>query len=361
MAGSATSSYATANALEDSSANDTTNEQAVPVVTSAPTSAAGPNDPISIAMIDSSKHVKQEEWFQLLQDDGIPLPTKELAQWKIKPTKRKSSHITFSGRHYKQLYVLAAKVYDVYYARKIDLFVNMLKNKSDCIHHIGKQIVKMRYSRSKGYIHALVVGEEFKKIVSLPEINKQAMFHFVPQGQILKVFLEKWTGSTTEELMKPTDSDKLRVTGIMFLEGMREFIPYLLKNGDKSKRLTLDEWNGKKRRAYVMFTQQFYDPDVKVSLPSKWFDEITKTKINEKVGENAWEKLTEQFDPNKADRISLLRSGEHMKIIVGNVIREYNTVMEDYTKNTGGGDGDEALYVVWQERKDAAIVNYDRK
>ena len=33
--------------------------------------------------------------------------------------------------------------------------------------------------------------------------------------------------------------------------------------------------------------------------------------------------------------------------------------MEEYTKNTGGGDGDEALYVV--EREDAAIVNYDRK
>ena len=50
-----------------------------------------------------------------------------------------------------------------------------------------------------------------------------------------------------------------------------------------------------------------------------------------------------------------------MKIIVGNVIHKYNTVMEDYTKNTGGGDGDEALYIVWKERKDAAIVNYDRK
>ena len=83
--------------------------------------------------------------------------------------------------------------------------------------------------------------------------------------------------------MKLTDSDKLRVTGIMFLEGMRDFIPYLLKNGDKSKRLTLDEWNGKKRRVYVMFTQQFCDPDVKVSLPSKRFDEITKQRLMRKL------------------------------------------------------------------------------
>ena len=101
---------------------------------------------------------------------------------------------------------------------------------------------------------------------------------------------------------------------------------------------------------------------MKVSLPSKWFDEITKIKINEKVGENAWEKLTEQFDPNKPHRISLPRTEDHMKIIVGNVIREYNTVMEDYTKNTGGGDSDETSHIVWQEHKDAAaIVHYDRK
>ena len=352
---------ATSSATSAAGPNDPISRATELVVTSSATSAAGPNDPISRAMIDSSNYVKQEEWFQLLQDDGIPLSTEELEQWKNKPTKRKSSHITSSGRHYKQLYGLASKVYDVYYAKNVYLFVNMLKNKSDCIHLIGKEIAKTRHSRPKADIHSLVVGEEFKQFVSQPEFNGRAIFHFVPQGQILKFFLEKWTGSTTEELMKPTDSDKLRVTGILFQEGMREFIPYLLKNGDKSKRLTLDEWNGKKRRAFVLFTQHFCDPDVKISLPSKWFEEITKTKINEKVGENAWEDLTEQFDPNKPHRISLPRTEEHMKIIVGNVIREYNTVMEDYTKNTGGGDGDEALYVVWQEREDAAIVNYDRK
>jgi hypothetical protein len=51
-----------------------------------------------------------------------------------------------------------------------------------------------------------------------------------------------------------------------------------------------------------------------------------------------------------------------MKFIVDNTIHEYNTVMEDYTKNTGGGDSDETSHIVWQEHKDAAaIVHYDRK
>ena len=34
--------------------------------------------------------------------------------------------------------------------------------------------------------------------------------------------------------------------------------------------------------------------------------------------------------------------------------------MVAYTKNTGGGDGDDTAVMIWQEREDADILNYDR-
>ena len=70
---------------------------------------------IFYSLIETLPKSQQIEWFQLLQDDGIPLSTEqELEQWKDKSTKWKNFHITFSGRHYKELYGFAAKVYDVY-------------------------------------------------------------------------------------------------------------------------------------------------------------------------------------------------------------------------------------------------------
>ena len=35
--------------------------------------------------------------------------------------------------------------------------------------------------------------------------------------------------------------------------------------------------------------------------------------------------------------------------------------MEDYTKNTGGGDGDDATVMIWQEQEDADLLNFDRR
>ena len=42
-------------------------------------------------------------------------------------------------------------------------------------------------------------------------------------------------------------------------------------------------------------------------------------------------------------------------------ILKYNKVMVDYSKNTGGGSGDESEIVIWQNRDEVSFVNYDRK
>ena len=40
---------------------------------------------------------------------------------------------------------------------------------------------------------------------------------------------------------------------------------------------------------------------------------------------------------------------------------EYNKVMNDYQKKTGGGDGDEVLFVSWDERDPIEFLDYDLK
>ena len=62
------------------------------------------------------------------------------------------------------------------------------------------------------------------------------------QSNVLKYFLEKWTGATMDEHMKPTDADRIRAFAILYSDdNMREFIPFVLAGSDKSQRLTQDE------------------------------------------------------------------------------------------------------------------------
>ena len=57
----------------------------------------------------------------------------------------------------------------------------------------------------------------------------------------------------------------------------------------------------------------------------------------------------------------LPRQESFIKQLIASTVHAYNTVMSDYTKNTGGGDGDDAAVVVWNEQDEVEIVNYDYK
>ena len=57
----------------------------------------------------------------------------------------------------------------------------------------------------------------------------------------LNVFLIHGAVSTKEQ-MKPTNSDLLQVTGLLFFDNeTREYIPYILAGSDRGKRLNIDE------------------------------------------------------------------------------------------------------------------------
>jgi hypothetical protein len=86
-----------------------------------------------------------------------------------------------------------------------------------------------------------------------------------------------------------------------------------------------------------------------------------KETINMKYGPDAWDSYNDLLNPNKLDRISLPFTTDHMKSMVDMTILEYNQVMVDYQKNTGGGDGNEAAFTTWDCREDLTFLNYDHK
>merc|ERR1712151_260532 len=86
---------------------------------------------------------------------------------------------------------------------------------------------------------------------------------------------------------------------------------------------------------------RFIDEEQKVVLPRKWNDDYTKSKIEERG--MSWDDLTSnQFNPNDPNRISLPWTENHVKSMVQKLITTYNKIMDDYTKDTGGGSGNDA-------------------
>ena len=239
----------------------------------------------------------------------------------------------------------------------------MLKNRSDAIHKIGMYIANNRYSKAKGDMHSAGQGYNYNQFVSNVEYVNRTTFYLLDQQMVLKHFLDTWGSETLLEQMKPKDSDRLRAIGLLFQEEMREYIPYVLSGKDRTKRQTLDEWTGKRNKCYTLLYQRFIDPDFIVTLPTKWTQQKTKDNINRKFISTGktWNYFNDEFNPNDLSRILLKRSEVSIKQILGSTISAYNTVMCDYTKNTGGGSGDDADIVTWQEREETDILNYDRK
>ena len=97
-------------------------------------------------------------------------------------------------------------------------------------------------------------------------------------------FLDLWSSGSKKEQMKPTNSDCLRVIGLLFSDDeMRKYIPYILSGSDWEKRLTIDEWSGKQLACYRLLYTRFIDEEYVVTFPPKWFHDHTKRKINKKL------------------------------------------------------------------------------
>ena len=146
-------------------------------------------------------------------------------------------------------------------------------------------------------------------------------------------------------------------------EELRDKILFLLPVVNKLDRQLLDFYKGEKARLKHTLHQHYIDMDCIVTLPSKWFDDNTKEKINNRAFSSGqdWVKLNKGYNINNNTCIALPWTKESVFHMVLDTILKYNKVMGGYSKNTGGGSGDKSQIMIWQQRDEATFVNYDDK
>ena len=107
-----------------------------------------------------------------------------------------------------------------------------------------------------------------------------------------------------DDQKRAAESDRIRAIGILFLEQMREWIPYLLSVKDPSGRLELDAWSGKRRRGQHLQHSLYIDAEVEVLLPQEWLMESAREKVDIHFGTvGVYDSLA--YNPNDPTRIDL--------------------------------------------------------
>jgi hypothetical protein len=132
-----------------------------------------------------------------------------------------------------------------------------------------------------------------------------------------------------------------------------------LQSADPTNRQTLDVWKAKQRATIHTIHAKFIDPEVIVTLPDTWTAGEAKEKVDSLCGDGIYDELS--FDPNNQERIHIPWTEKDVKAMVAKVLTAYTKVMNDYTKGTGGGDGDPVAYALWDQREPLAVVGYAMK
>ena len=107
----------------------------------------------------------------------------------------------------------------------------------------------------------------------------------------------------------------------------------------------------------TLLHENFIDQTVTVTIPLKWFDNNTREKIDEFLGEGTYEEHG-QFNPNNLSRIALPWTVKETTAIFNKLDKEYHATMDKYTMGTGGGPGDDANFAAWQQRDECHVVRY---
>ncbi len=315
--------------------------------------------------IDATLYIDNTQFFRSLQDEGTAMTSKERNMY-LNNKKKKKKNIKHGDRFYKEIYDLAFQLHTHYKGMRT-LLPNMRKNDSECIHGMGKQLVGMRQTVSRGDIHSVVTDANQMDLSRSDEFKNNSQLSFLSQTEWLKWVLLRWGGddTKTEELCV---DDILRAIGILFMEDMREFIPYILSGvdpsakdptpteDDPSKRLRLDSWNSKRKWTLKTVTDRFGDPDVDIPVTKEWNSSEARKRIDEKLGVGEYDKL--KFNPNNPDRIKIHRNEKEVQTFLAKGLVAYNQMMKYYKMNTGGGDGHPVVVACWEDREPLDVVGY---
>eukprot|EP00985_Skeletonema_marinoi_P008476 scaffold3852_cov106-Skeletonema_marinoi.AAC.4 len=301
---------------------------------------------------DKSNYMDHDKFFNWLQDPGHLMNAQDRGTY-FNNKKKKSKNIKVADKFYPHLWQIGKALCTLYRSKKETVFQKLPTNDTTVVHDIGDHIFKSRMKRSLADIHSFesVVTDSLQLILAENLIDEEYAC-FYSQRELLKWAVDKWA-NTIDDIKKATTDDKLRAVGIMFLDDMREYIPYLLSVKDPSGRLQLDEWSSKKRTATRQLFLRFIDTDYVIEVPARWLSEEAKTRTDKFAGAGAYDSLN--FNLNNTERMEIAWTESEVHKIFSVAVLEYNTIMKGYTKNTGGGDGNELAVVTWEDREDLDI------
>ena len=180
-------------------AGDIPHHHTVGTDTASPSKNQAPSqEAVQRVLADPSNYLKTELFFDLLQDDGMDLTPEEIEIWSKNLLKRRTKRITYAFKHYSKIYLLAAKLFDLYNIKSDTIFTRIFKNRSDGIHAIGQFIAVKRFAKNKPDINVNTVGEdEYVQLVSTQKYCHRYKFYFLQQSEVLQWAYDKWNNHAT--------------------------------------------------------------------------------------------------------------------------------------------------------------------
>ena len=277
--------------------------------------------------------------WNFLQEDGVPLESK----------KRVSKLIVKDRIGYKKIYDLANEMHTIF-AREKEVFEFLPPKKANVCKKLGEEILNKRIKVSRGDMNNVA------DITMLPYMQNSpphtSTFWVLNQKDMLRWTMVKWSSASNERIHRITDNDRIRVFGLMFEESLREHIPLVTGTGPSTmSRSQLDSQNSVLNCVLQDILRKFNDEEEIVSPPTAWLLDETKQRIGEKT--------YSVLDPNDISRINVTRTIDGIKTIIRSTTKQYNAVMSNYTKGTGGGDGNMANFSNWKERDPIYFEDYD--
>ena len=296
--------------------------------------------------------IPHETWFRYLQDVGIEMSPAEFSQFADNDRKTKARNIAFGGYFFRDLYTLSEQVYDLMEGKRDSLF-NRLPKKSQrtvVIHVIGKLIAghRRKVTRAEMENDNLIMSEEYDSTTHFYVMSQEVLFDRL-RGRY---------GVSTAAMMKITVDDKVRIAGLVITKApLREYLSDLTGRSRGGDRQALDASRARRNAGLTLLHENFIDQTVTVTIPLKWFDNNTREKIDEFLGEGTYEEHG-QFNPNNLSRIALPWTVKETTAIFNKLDKEYHATMDKYTIGAGGGPGGDANFAAWQQRDECHVVRY---
>ena len=290
-------------------------------------------------MLHRKFYVPAETWWSNIQEEGKP----------IEDSTKTNRTFVNKGLYFPNLYDLTRKMHALF-LRDRQVFEQLPTNKSDICRRMAQEILKLRFQVDRADMNRIVDDTMLPFMQKAP--REQAKFYVLSQKDMIKWAMSKWSSLSIEKLRKTTENDRLRVFGIMFSDDLREHVPLVTGTCNHTKnRGQLDEKNGLLRAVLQKVHDRFHDKEIVVVHPILWMRQDTIDKVGSTIHAN--------LNPNDKQRIEVARTIDGIKTIIKTTTRQYNTIMNNYTKGTGGGSGHPANFANWQERDPLFFEDYD--